>query len=265
MEDPDLLGPLIPAPVGKKDAPRTMHPRQTVVLTASNSLHLSPLLSRPQLALLTPLAATLMDFPASVANKRLTAGLSPLPATLTKNTGGGGLIVNQKSGKGFLSRGAQRRGISLALRRASLSRASRREVPLAPTVLCELKGHYSRSDDHFPGALVFSTDQGAPLSADNLRKKSLRTACRRAGLPRIDWHALRHTHGTLLHSQGTPLKVAQAQLGHSHMATTLDVYTHASASAQRDAVNLLEDQLFPNVPKFDGSGNTAQEEPQLLQ
>ena len=89
------------------------------------------------------------------------------------------------------------------------------------------------------------------LSADNLRKKSLRTACKRAGLLRIDWHTLRHMHGTLLHSQGTSLKVAQAQLGHSHMATTLEVYTHASASVQRDAVNLLENQLFPNVPKFE--------------
>jgi len=49
------------------------------------------------------------------------------------------------------------------------------------------------------------------------------------------------------------------------MATTLEIYTHASGSAQTDAVNLLEDQLFPNVPKFDGSGNTAQKEPQLLQ
>ncbi len=33
------------------------------------------------------LAATLMDLPASVANKRLTAWLSPLDATLTKNRG----------------------------------------------------------------------------------------------------------------------------------------------------------------------------------
>jgi integrase len=69
----------------------------------------------------------------------------------------------------------------------------------------------------------------------------------------------------LLHSQGTPLKVAQAQLGHSHMATTLEIYTHASGSAQREAVNLLENQLFPNVPKFDQSGNTVQEKTQLLQ
>lgn len=105
----------------------------------------------------------------------------------------------------------------------------------------------------------------APLAADNRRKKSLRTASKRAGLQRIDWHALRHTHGTLLLAQGTPLKVAQAQLGHSHMATTLEVYAHARGSAQRDAVNILADQLFPNVPELDGSGNNAQEETQVIQ
>src|SRR5437899_8227590 len=93
----------------------------------------------------------------------------------------------------------------------------------------------------------------------------LRTACKRAGLQRIDWHTLRHTHGTLLHSQGTPLKVAQAQLGHSHMATTLEIYTHASGSAQRDAVNLLEEQLFPNVPKLESCGSIAGKESQLVQ
>ncbi len=35
-------------------------------------------------------SATLMNPPATVANKRLTAGLSPLAATLTKNRGRGG-------------------------------------------------------------------------------------------------------------------------------------------------------------------------------
>jgi hypothetical protein len=40
--------------------------------------------------ILTPLSATLMRHPASVANKRLTAWLNLLDATLTKNTGGRG-------------------------------------------------------------------------------------------------------------------------------------------------------------------------------
>ena len=145
------------------------------------------------------------------------------------------------------------------------TRKQTREVPLVPAVVRELEERYIRSADHSPSALVFATREGAPLAADNLRKKSLRTACKRADLQRIDWHALRHTHGTLPHAQGTPLKVAQAQLGHSHMATILEVYTHASGSAQRDAVNMLADQLFPNVPKLDGSGNNAQEEPQVIQ
>jgi integrase len=143
------------------------------------------------------------------------------------------------------------------------TRASRREVPLAPAVVRELKD--LSSAEHSPEALVFAKNQGLPLAADNLRKKALRTACKRAGLQRIDWHTLRHTHGTLLHSQGTPLKVAQAQLGHSHMATTLEIYTHTSGSAQRDAVNLLEEQLFPSVPKLEDCGSIAEKESQLVQ
>ena len=138
-------------------------------------------------------------------------------------------------------------------------------VPLAAAVVRELKNLHSRSAEHSQDALVFSRNQCLPLAPDNLRKKALRTACKRAGLQRIDWHSLRHTHGTLLHSQGTPLKVAQAQLGHSHMATTLDIYTHASGSAQRDAVNLLEEQLFPNVPKLESCGSMAETESQLVQ
>src|SRR3989442_233164 len=65
-----------------------MSARHAPPLTLLRSSRPPQLSSRPQLALLTPLAATLMDFPASVANKRLTAGLSPLAATLTKNPGG---------------------------------------------------------------------------------------------------------------------------------------------------------------------------------
>src|SRR6266481_1865825 len=139
------------------------------------------------------------------------------------------------------------------------TRASRRELPLSRAVVEALKTQYSRSANRSPEGLVFATRHGGPLVSNNLRKRGLQSACRRAGLSRINWHVLRHTHGTLLHVQGTPLKVAQAQLGHSHMATTLDVYTHASVNAQRDAVNLLDEQVFPSVPKnADGSRNVAE-------
>jgi len=130
------------------------------------------------------------------------------------------------------------------------TKASRRELPLPSVVVQALLARRLRSSDKSDEALVFCTSNGTPLASNNLRKRQLHPACVRAELAPINWHTLRHTHGTLLHEQGTPLRVAQAQLGHSHMTTTLEVYTHASGSAQRQAVEQLENQLFPNVPKF---------------
>jgi hypothetical protein len=49
------------------------------------------------------------------------------------------------------------------------------------------------------------------------------------------------------------------------MATSLDVYTHASVTAQRDAVKLVEDRLVPDVLKSENGEKTAQEETQLVQ
>jgi hypothetical protein len=63
--------------------------RQVVLLTAPKSSHPKPLPSRQPFVPINPLAATLMDVPASVANKRLTFWPNPLDATLTKNKGRG--------------------------------------------------------------------------------------------------------------------------------------------------------------------------------
>ncbi len=64
---------------------------QLVFLTPPKSSHPTQLPSRQQDAPITPLAATLMNLPASVENKRLTVELSPLAATLTKTRGCGPL------------------------------------------------------------------------------------------------------------------------------------------------------------------------------
>lgn len=86
-----------------------------------------------------------------------------------------------------------------------------------------------------------------------------------AGFEPIGWHTLRHTHCTILHSLGTPLKVAQAQLGHSRLATTFEVYTHATTEAQREAVAKLERVLDPNGPKLGVGEKTPDGEVQTIQ
>ena len=130
------------------------------------------------------------------------------------------------------------------------SKASRRGTPLAPVVVQALDAHRSRCMDTSANALVFSKGGNEPLSADNLRKKRLASACRRAGLRRIDWHTLRHTYSTLLHDLGTPIRVQQTLLGHSSAATTMDVYTHPVSASERDAVSRLGEVLFPTVPNL---------------
>jgi integrase len=50
------------------------------------------------------------------------------------------------------------------------TRASRREVPLAPMVVRELKKHYLLSADHSREALVFSRTPGVPLAANILEE-----------------------------------------------------------------------------------------------
>jgi hypothetical protein len=44
--------------------------------------------------------------------------------------------------------------------------------------------------------------------------------------------------------------IAQEQLGHSSISTTLNIYTHVVDASHRKAIEALERELFPSVPKL---------------
>jgi integrase len=58
---------------------------------------------------------------------------------------------------------------------------------------------------------------------------------RRIGLPRIRLHDLRHTHATLALQAGVHPKVVSERLGHTTVAMTLDIYSHAIPALEQDA------------------------------
>ena len=97
--------------------------------------------------------------------------------------------------------------------------------------------------------LVFPSCAGTSLDPQNVLKRVVHSACDRAGVQHVGWKDFRHTHAKWLSELGEPLGVEQAQLGHSDMATTLQVYTHVVPASQRSAVDRLESILFPSVPK----------------
>ena len=66
---------------------------------------------------------------------------------------------------------------------------------------------------------------------------------KRAGLPKIRFHDLRHTCATLLLSQNVNPKVVSEMLGHATIAITLDTYSHVLPTMQESAAEAMEDVL----------------------
>lgn len=79
----------------------------------------------------------------------------------------------------------------------------------------------------------------APIDADILLRHILRRALRKAGLPPLRFHDLRHMAGTLMHEAGVPLKRAQEILGHASERTTLAIYTHSMRRTRDDSADKI--------------------------
>ena len=57
-------------------------------------------------------------------------------------------------------------------------------------------------------------------------------------------HQFRHIHSSRLNDLNVPVKIAQEQLGHASIATTLNIYTHAVDASHRKTIEAIERQLF---------------------
>lgn len=90
--------------------------------------------------------------------------------------------------------------------------------------------------------LVFHTSTDKPISPRNLTRH-FKTHLKKAGLPDIRFHDLRHTTATLLLSEGVHPKVVQEMLGHSQINLTLDTYSHVLPDIQREAAEKMNDIL----------------------
>lgn len=95
-------------------------------------------------------------------------------------------------------------------------------------------------DDH---DLVFCREDGTPLHPDAFSDAFWRHS-KAAGLPRIRFHDLRHTHATLALAAGVHPKVVSERLGHPSITITLDTYSHAIPAMQETAASLVASLVF---------------------
>lgn len=129
---------------------------------------------------------------------------------------------------------------------------ARRTIPLGPRAVIALETHRQRSVRIGPGDLVFATRKGTPMRDSKILTEVLQPAAVEAGIGHVTWHQFRHIHSTLLNDLNVPVKIAQEQLGHASIATTLNIYTHVVERSHRKAIEAVERELFeldPNGPK----------------
>ena len=128
---------------------------------------------------------------------------------------------------------------------------SRRSIRLTPQAGEALRSHLKRQlrdmeilgDRYQDQGLVFTTDTGGPINPSNLRQRSFAPLLKRAGLPHMRFHDLRHTCATLLLSRGVHPKFVQELLGHATIAITLDTYSHVMPSMGDATARAMEDAL----------------------
>ncbi len=73
--------------------------------------------------------------------------------------------------------------------------------------------------------------------------RQLKTLLKRAGLPNIRFHDLRHTFATHALASGVDVKTLSGILGHTRAAFTLDTYTHTTGDMQKRASEVVGDFL----------------------
>ncbi len=128
---------------------------------------------------------------------------------------------------------------------------SRRSVKLTAIAAEALRAHLSRQLEEIDRTgslykdqgLAFATEAGTPVNPTNLRRRSFAKLLKRAKLPEIRFHDLRHTCATLLLSRNVNPKIVSEMLGHSSISITLDTYSHVLPDMQDGAARALEDAL----------------------
>ncbi|GKU82564.1 hypothetical protein NCCP28_19600 [Niallia sp. NCCP-28] len=114
-----------------------------------------------------------------------------------------------------------------------------RNISITDDVILELKSYKLKkqqqllqvgqklSDEHF----VISAFGGEPVNPNTIHKQFLYDI-KLAGVKRIRFHDLRHTHATIMLEIGESSKVVSERLGHSNVSMTLDKYSHVTSNLQ---------------------------------
>jgi integrase len=140
---------------------------------------------------------------------------------------------------------------------APKSKASNATIPVNPTVIARIhrlktltieiragraRRRYPAVKASGPDNLVFQSPRdGKPMRDNNVLSRFIKPAARKLGIGWVNWQGLRRSHATWLKLCGADVKDAQAQMRHSRVTTTLEIYQQFIPESQRRVVNKLSE------------------------
>ena len=124
---------------------------------------------------------------------------------------------------------------------------SRRTITMPGVVAAALRRHRKRQLEERLAAgarwvdsgLVFTSPFGTAVDRSGLQK-AFKALLRKAGLPDIRYHDLRHTAATLLLTQGVAARTIMETLGHSQISLTMNTYSHVMPKLRQDAAAKMD-------------------------
>ena len=114
------------------------------------------------------------------------------------------------------------------------------------------KGIADERQRHPRVGYIFATADGQPLDPRNVTR-AFSLQLKRAGLPAMRFHDLRHAYATLMLAAGVPLRVVQHSLGHTSIALTAAVYAHVLPELSRSSADQFDRLLAKSSANGDPS------------
>ena len=92
--------------------------------------------------------------------------------------------------------------------------------------------------------LIFPAKNRRPMQPGNLYLE-FKALLKKAKLPDVRFHDLRHTAANMMLQQGIHPKVVSERLGHADVSMTLSVYSHVLPAMQDQAAQKMDELLVP--------------------
>ena len=115
-----------------------------------------------------------------------------------------------------------------------------RAVVLPASIVEELADHLEEHVVPTADAFLFTASRGGPLRYSVFMRNVWRPAAKRAGMPGVTPHVLRHTAATLLIDAGASVKDVQQHLGHADASVTLNIYSGVMEGRNEELAIRLE-------------------------